>query len=393
MKKAQKIQVALVSILLSLWTQAEADPREIQFSSKCESASDLASISFVGDILVHEALYRAVVSGSKNFNQIWRRTDGLMGKAEFSVGNLEGPAAMGVDRHGRDHGDVGFIYDEVVYSGSNFSFNYHPRILSDLKTSGYDLLTLANNHALDRGSLGIDKTLAAARNLALPIVGVRDSVERNGEFYRIVAIKNLRVAFLGCTEMSNGNVDKKDQLLFCYKNPERILEIIRKVAARSDVDALIVLPHWGDEYNHTPDGSQKSYARRYLEAGATAVIGSHPHVLQPWEKYVTQDGRETLIAYSLGNFVAGQAGLARKTGVVVYLGLGQDSSGRTRIIGASYTPTYRDGYEVYPVLKSKDVLDHAGKFFGFSRRLEVGGELMPHLCRKDNHLAEGRTTE
>lgn len=380
----------IVFVLLCVALAKSASARDLNFSASCGSPSSVVTISFVGDILVHEALYRSVVDGTQSFRQIWRRTDSLIKKADFSVGNLEGPAALGVDARGRDRGDVGFIYDEVVYSGSNFSFNYHPRILRDLKDSGYDLLTVANNHSLDRTFLGIDKTLTAGEALSLPLVGVRHSSARNGDFHKILNIGDLRVAFLGCTEMTNGYVDQKDQILFCYKNPGRILGVIKDLAGRNDVDAIVVLPHWGQEYSHTPNTNQRSFARRYLEAGATAVIGSHPHVLQPWEKYVTQDGRETLIAYSLGNYVAGQAGLARKTGVVLYVGLGPNEKGQARIVGVGYTPTYREGVELYPVVNSRDVLDHAQGFFGASRRVPVMGDLISSLCRKNLNSENGK---
>ncbi|AHZ85334.1 Capsule biosynthesis protein CapA [Bdellovibrio bacteriovorus] len=375
----------LILLLFSFFfiqtSQALAAP-QVRFQTECQDGQERIGLSFVGDILVHEALYRAVVNGTQHFNQIWRRTDPLMTKAHFSVGNLEGPAALGVDKRGKDHGDVGFIYDEVVYSGSNFSFNYHPRILSDLYRSGYDLLTVANNHSLDRSWLGIDKTIRAARNVGIPTVGIRMSSERSGAFHHIASIGGFRVAFLGCTEMSNGHKDSKDQVLFCYKNPDKMVELIKNITSDSSVDALILLPHWGQEYKHSPDSRQKAFARRYLEAGVTAILGSHPHVLQPWEKYVTKDGRETLVAYSLGNFVAGQAGLARKTGLVVYLGLAR-TAGRVKIFGASYTPTYREGTEIYPVTKNQEVFDHVASMYGKERRLDAAGDLMSHLCLKN----------
>ncbi len=377
------VQLFLIITLLFMVQPSSASDRELSFKTPCESPQSVATLSFVGDVLVHEALYRSVVDGTKNFRQIWRRTDSLIQKADYSMANLEGPAALGIDTRGRDRGDVGFIYDEVVYSGSNFSFNYHPRILRDLRDSGYDLLTLANNHSLDRSFIGIDKTIKAGEALFFPMVGVRHTSDRNNDFYHIANIRDLRVAFLGCTEMTNGRPDHKDQILFCYKNPTRILGIIKELATRNDVDAVVVLPHWGQEYSHTPDSSQRSFARRYLEVGATAVIGSHPHVLQPWEKYVTQDGRETLIAYSLGNFVAGQAGLARKTGVVLYMGIGTDEKGQARIVGVGYTPTYREGLELYPVTSRREVFDHAKTFFGALRRVPVTGDLISNLCQKN----------
>lgn len=356
--------------------------RDLVYKTTCADAEQNVVLSFVGDILVHGAIYNKVVEQSQDFSQVWRRTNGLIQKADFSVGNLEGPTAMGIDRKGNDHGDIGFVHDGKVYSGSNFSFNFHPRILSDLKKSGYDLLTVANNHTLDRRSIGVDKTVQAARAAGMPIVGVRHSHERNADFHQIVDIKGLRIAYLGCTEATNGHEDTKDQLLFCYKNEDRILGIIRDLANRSDVDAVMVMPHWGREYKHAPHSSQQKYARLFLEAGATAVVGSHPHVLQPWEKYTTKDGRETIIAYSLGNFVAWQSGIERKASVVLYLGL-KKQSGKAQISGVAYAPTIRDGFEVYSVGNERsDVIRHVRQFFGEKSRISPQDDVLKAICKK-----------
>lgn len=385
MKTSNNLKI--ISALLISWFLLPAvswadSSRDISFSSTCDQSGQNAVLSFVGDILVHGAIYNKVVEQSKDFSQVWRRTNSLIQKADFSAGNLEGPTAMGVDRKGVDHGEIGFVHDGKIFSGSNFSFNFHPRILGDLKKSGYDLLTMANNHTLDRRSLGVDKTIQAARAAGMPFVGIRHSQERNADFHYIADVKGLRIAYLGCTEATNGHEDTKDQLLFCYKDEGRILSIIRDLASRSDVDAVIVMPHWGREYKHVPHSSQQKYARLYLEAGATAVVGSHPHVLQPWEKYTTKDGRETLIAYSLGNFVAGQAGIERKASAVLYIGLKRQSGGG-HITGVAYAPTIRDGFEVYPVGNERsDVIRHVRQFFGDKARITPQDEVLRTICRK-----------
>lgn len=358
--------------------------QQLRYSEVCSSSEPLVTLSFVGDILVHKILYQSVVNSSQKFSSIWEKTDGLIRKADLSIANLEGPAALGIDKNGRDRGDVGFIYDDDVYSGTNFRFNYHPRILNNLQTSGYDLISFSNNHTLDRGSIGVDRTLEAAKKINLPMVGARHSQERNAGFHSIHTVKGLRLAFLACTEMTNGRADSKEQLLLCYKQGDQVVKIIRELAKRNDIDGVIVMPHWGVEYQHQPSSQQKSYARKFLEAGAFAIVGSHPHVLQPWEKYITSDGRETVIMYSLGNFVAGQKDVSRKTGVVTYLGLGKGTGGKARIVGVGYTPTYREGAVVSPV-GSKDssaVLKHAAQFFGTSQRIEPQGLLRPTLCSK-----------
>ncbi|WP_413289704.1 CapA family protein [Bdellovibrio sp. HCB337] len=363
----------------TLW----AAPRDLSFNASCNQGQDVATISFVGDILVHRAIYESVVNGSKRFASTWQKTIPYFQKADFSVGNLEGPAALGIDAKGKDHGDIGFVYDGVVYSGTNFVFNYHPQILPELLQSGFDLLTLANNHSLDRRSIGIDRTLQAAAHYGIPTVGTRKSNDPKGDFYEIKNIQNIRVAFIGCTEMTNGMPDKYNQVLWCYKQADKIVEMIKDLSRRSDVDAIAVLPHWGDEYENGPDRDQKSYARKFLEAGATAVIGSHPHVLQPWEKYTTQDGRETLIAYSLGNFLAGQPSLEKQTGAIVYLGLSKEGQGKAKIFGVGYTPTYRDGNEIFPIEKNGNasVLAHAAGHFGTIGRLDLQTMLSQKFCK------------
>ncbi len=365
---------------------AFAEERDLTFKTPCRPENDLAVISFVGDVLIHQALYETVVNETKHFSQLWIKTGPLFKKADFSVGNLEGPAALGIDSGGKNHGDIGFVYDDFVYSGTNFSFNYHPRILSDLLNSGFDLMTFANNHSLDRLAIGIDKTLEASKSVGIPLVGVRMSSTPDAPFYKIASINNIKTAFIGCTEMTNGNNDSKNQILHCYNNANRILGLIKTLHDRNDVDAVIVYAHWGSEYSQSPENSQREFGRKYIEYGATAVIGSHPHVLQPWEKVVTKDGREGLILYSLGNFVAGQAGIARRTGPVAYLGLSKDKSKNEKasIFGVGYTPTLRTGALISPVEKkdSPEVTAYVTKMYGTKAFIGPVEDLKSVMCGK-----------
>ncbi|MEK2688901.1 CapA family protein [Bdellovibrio sp. GT3] len=373
-----KSLAVMLGILPSVtWAQGQ----DLNFSGRCQENSPFAAISFVGDVLIHKMLYLNVVSESKDFSQIWRSINPLFAKAHFSIANLEGPAAMGIDAQGRDWGDVGFIYDDRVYSGTNMVFNYHPRILENLRNSGIDLLTLANNHSLDRGAIGIDKTVNAARSYGIPTVGVRHSQERNGAYYKTVSIRGINVAFVGCTESTNGRSDSKSQVLNCFK-PEAE-SLVRELAGRSDVDAVIVYPHWGEEYKQSPNSKQVAGAKRFLDAGAVAVVGSHPHVLQPWDKYVTKDGRETFIVYSLGNFVAGQKDVERRASAVMYLGLAKNDQGKAQITGVAYTPTVRNGVKIYPMGSGGDraVLNYLNKHYGTQRMLDINESLGLKLCR------------
>jgi hypothetical protein len=366
------------SFCQNLWAQ-----QDLSFKPSCHQGEDIATLSFIGDILVHKEIYLSVVNGPKRFASSWQKTIPYFNKADFSVGNLEGPAALGIDSRGKDHGDIGFVYDGKVYSGTNFVFNYHPQILPELLQSGFDLITVANNHSLDRHGIGIDRTLQAATHYGLPTIGTRLSNQPKESFHKIMTIKNMKVAFIGCTELINGFQDKYSQVLFCYKDADKIVSLIQELAKKTDVDAIVVFPHWGDEYQPKPDGDQKNYARKFLEAGATAVVGSHPHVLQPWEKYVTKDGRETLVAYSLGNFISGQSGLEPKTSAIIYVGLSKEGNGKAKIFGVGYTSLYRDGVEVVPVESNGDpvVLAHTAKSFGTLNRLDFKTVLSEKFCK------------
>src|SRR6476619_5233573 len=112
---------------------------------------------------------------------------------------------------------------------------------------------------------------------------------------------------------TNGVPDRAHQVLLCYAQKAEILSIVRDLSTRPDVHAVFVVPHWGIEYADKADRRQRTLASALVEAGATAVIGTHPHVMQPLEKIVTKDGRESLVAYSLGNYLKGQVGLPRQS--------------------------------------------------------------------------------
>lgn len=393
---------------------AKETSRDLSFSGTC-SSGDSAVISFSGDVLPHHHIYQAIMP-ARSFSPLWRKTNGLIQKADFSVANLEGPAAMGINASGKDMGDVGWIYDaryyengpkdpdydkHVVYSGTNFLFNFHPQILKDLQNTGYDLLTLANNHSLDRKSIGIERTLEVARKIGLPTTGTRMRNEKlDTDLYNISVVNNLLVAFIGCTESTNGRLEEETahksgirhyQVLRCMGKTKSISAMITQVAP--SVDAVVVLPHWGDEYQEEEHPRQRAYAQEWIKAGALAVIGSHPHVLQPWEKFIVTDEnknplREGVIMYSLGNFVAGQGkpdgkrtSETKKTGVVAYLGITKNGS-KTEISAVGYTPTYRTNAEIAPLEKMNSTISSIViPKFGTKNFIAPKAPLGPRFCR------------
>ena len=284
----------------------------------------MITVAGVGDVLLHDSVQRFAAFRPGGFANLFNPVADLIKAADVSFANLEGPAAEGISKTGRKVKTGARRYDGRVYSGYPM-FNYHPSVVGDLKAAGFDVLLTANNHTLDRYAAGADKTIDAITRAGVAFTGTRKKGDRTSPWHAITPVTQGRrtwnIAWLGCTYGTNGIPDRHGQVLHCYKHRAEVLKTIAALAKRRDIHAIMFVPHWGPEYRHAPDANQRLLARQVLEAGATAVIGSHPHVMQPIEKYVTRDKRETLIAYSLGNFVSNQIGLARRASAILLLGL------------------------------------------------------------------------
>ena len=328
--------------------------------NECPRLSRGIRVSAVGDILVHEVLFRAALKEKSRFRALWSNLTPTLKDADLTVGNLEGPVAPGVAGGGKAVADVGLVYDGTVYSGSNFLFNYHPALLEDLVFSGFGLVTTANNHALDRGSLGVDRTIEQLTQAHLPFIGTRahDSKSLRGE---VLSVGSYRLGVIACTEMINGFSDRFDQVLKCG-SPE-IVGLIDNLKQRSD--AVLVFPHWGNEYEPRPDAAQKSWARKWIEAGAAAVIGNHPHVLQTVEWITRSNGSRGLVIYSLGNFVAAQGAMEKKVSAVVHLDFLPSSTG-LELAQFSYLPLHRPAGSLAITLLNRDSVElrHAREQLG-----------------------------
>lgn len=299
----------------------------------CPRDPQNARVSFVGDILVHKVLFQYATSQPERFKILWKELIPTMKAADFMVGNLEGPVAPKLQAGGSEvENDPGFKHDGTVYSGTNFVFNYHPYVIDDLLASGFDMVTTANNHTMDRSSAGVLKTIAQLQAKGLAFVGTTTK-DQSISFLRSATVKGVRLGFIACTEMLNGFSDPNKLVLNC-KSP-KLIELVKESRAKNH--ATVVLPHWGDEYQGRPNAQQRRWAYSWIDAGATAVVGSHPHVLQTVEWRDSKRTDSGLIIYSLGNFVAAQKDVARRASAIAHLDF--DSNGKLK--GFSHTPIAR----------------------------------------------------
>ena len=308
----------------------------LTFAAAC-APGERITLAAVGDVLLHGPLQQQAYADSEGFRSLWQEALPLLANADITYANLEGTTAAGVDRAGRSVPDPGKVLGSVYTSYPQF--NYHPSLVDDLLASGVDVVSTANNHSMDRHSLGVDRTIDALEAAGMAFTGSRRRGESRSWAVR-TNVRGVRLSFIACTYGTNGIRDPHDQVFLCFQQRSELLSLVSAEAERADVDAVIVTPHWGDEYHATPNRGQVELAHDLLEAGALAVIGSHPHVLQPWEKYVTSDGREGFVIYSLGNFVSNQQTLPKQSTLLLYLGLTKDADGIVRIHGARYVPMY-----------------------------------------------------
>lgn len=322
----------IVGVLLAVAAAAQADPLP-----PCLPGATL-TLSAVGDVLIHRELQAQAWTEEQRFAGLWAPTRGLIARADLAYANLEGPLAPGLDAQWRPAPDPGEAYDGVVYSGYR-RFNYHPRLALDLRASGFDIVSTANNHALDRGPRGVELTIDALETAQLPFVGTRRG--ESGPWVTETAVGPWRVAWIACAAWLNRNRDDAGQVLECHVPAERarLLADIRRLRARADVHFIVFTPHWGGEYRPEPRQKQIDLAREAVAAGVDLVVGNHPHVLQPWIEEES-GGRRAWVLYSLGNFVSHQQKPARRATAMAFVGLTPDAGGRLRIGGLGYVPLH-----------------------------------------------------
>lgn len=269
-------------------------------------ATNSFTLSAVGDILLHGRVYGGLKkkSGYDFMNQLIN-IEPLVGKTDITIGNLESIIA------GNDIGLSSFP-----------RFNGPKEIGYTLKELGFDLVTLANNHVLDRGAEGLIKSIANLKEIGLEYDGAFDS-EEDQKRLRIKKINGLNVCFLSYTNSTNGIKIPEDKPYLVnslkQKSLLRLTKDIREIKNQKLADVVILSLHFGSEYHLYPTSRQKEMCASLADAGADVIIGHHPHVLQPPEWIETSRGNKTFVAYSLGNFFSGQNGLYRQIGAVLSL--------------------------------------------------------------------------
>ncbi|MEO0676017.1 MAG: CapA family protein [Pseudomonadota bacterium] len=316
------------------------------------------SIAAAGDVLLHSGLQRRAYGHADGFRVLWSAAEPFFHAADIAYVNLEGPVARGMTRGLSERADPGPVFDNVVHTSYPL-FNYHERLIGDLLASGIDIVSTANNHSLDRGARGADLTIEALEAADLAYTGtVRAESARR--FLHIMPTAMGNLAWLACSYSTNGVPDRAGQVLGCYSDREELLSTVSRTSARPDIAAVIVTPHWGWEYTASPNAQQRALAADLARAGATVIMGTHPHVVQPWAYLDGAGAQQSVVAYSTGNFVSGQSQLPRRTGALFWIelcraepssDLGHDLLSRLAVARTGWAPFYMASTPVGPELQ------------------------------------------
>lgn len=200
--------------------------------------------------------------------------------------------------------DVFMLNNEFAYStrGSeilekSYTFRAHPKRVDILKEMGVDIVSLANNHALDFGQEALLDTFTTLDEAGIDYVGAGINMDRaKAPIYRTIG--DTTIAYVAASHviyaMDWYATDERPGMIGTY-DPTLFLSSIEE--AKKNSDFVVVYVHWGKERTHDPVDYQKNLAKKYIDAGADAVIGCHPHVMQGIEFY-----KGKTIAYSLGNY-------------------------------------------------------------------------------------------
>lgn len=240
-----------------------------------------ATLLFVGDIM----LSRSVGEKTKNSGD-WRypflKIGETLKNAGFTFGNLEGP-----------------ISDRGKGNGGEMSFRADPRMFEGLTYSGFDMVTVANNHIWDYGKEAFLDTLSRLKEAGINYVGGGNNFE---DAHKAV-VKNIngsKIAFLGYTNLlpSNSGSLTSEPASDLLEENQMKQDII---SAKKTADLVVVNFHWGEEYKTQHNKFQEKFAKLAIDSGASLVVGHHPHVIQEVEQY-----KNAYIAYSLGNFIFDQ---------------------------------------------------------------------------------------
>lgn len=337
-----EVFLLMVSSIFNSYYPLSDYQEEEELPVKVEEPKEIvekASLFMVGDSLIHSAVYG----------------DADLGNGTYDFSPMISEFSSIISNY-----DLAFYNQETILGGTSLGLSSYPTFNSPYEVGdaftniGFNLVSLANNHTLDRGKQAIINSKNYWNSKGnVYTAGSYSSLEERNQI-KVKEINGIRYAFFAYTESTNGIPipNGEDYLVNMYSNEKAYQDII---SVRDQVDIIIVSMHWGEEYSFEVSSRQREIASYLSSLGVQLIIGHHPHVVEPIE-YVN----DTLVIYSLGNFLSAQRGIDKLTGLMVSLDIVKTTVNSVSTItlenikaGLTYTHSeyvngYRTNFKVYP---------------------------------------------
>ncbi|QSO52742.1 CapA family protein [Alicyclobacillus curvatus] len=293
-------------------------------------------IAAVGDVLMwRRQIASAKQEGGRSyaFDPMFREVAPYLRGADLTIGNLE----------------TTFSGREPAYQKRNQKtgwpmFNCPDELAGALRRAGFNVLTTANNHCMDRGIRGLKRTLGVLDRHGLRHTGTYRSRSESAKLL-VANVKGVRVGVLAYTYGTNNIPVPRDSAWAVNRIwPTKIENDIARMKKHADL--VIVVLHFGQEFHRFPNDKQKSLVKRLFYHGADVVLGVHPHVLQPMSLRSVRErsGRvaKKFVIYSLGNFISDRmlGNIHSDSGVIVNLTVTKDDKGVTSVQAVRTIPTW-----------------------------------------------------
>ena len=303
--------VAIISMFVVAFTplyfmQSEGlcqEPPGVKLPPRC------VRIVVAGDLMQHTPQLTAArqADGSYDFTESFRFVADYFRNADLAVVNLETTLSA-----------------EGNYSGYP-CFCSPAKVADAMVDMGVDVALLANNHCLDRGAVGVRRTADILDSCAIERMGVfRDSVDFHRNNIKYLERGGVCIAMLNYTYGTNGIPTPKGVVVNHLDSALVVRDLAR--IDRSKADCVVAFVHWGNEYERKPNRDQRKMAELMKSNGVDIIIGSHPHVVQPYEQ--DKDGK--IVVYSLGNFVSNQRKRYTDGGLMVLIDIEENTQGELK---------------------------------------------------------------
>ena len=328
---------------------------------------DSLRIKMVGDDLIHNSIYFAAKTDTGyDFDMMFENVKKDIEEADIAIINQETILVSNPNRY-----------------SSYPTFGSPMQVGDAIVKAGFDVVAHATNHTMDKGTSGIEDTLNFWRTNYpdISVLGIHENKEESDICY--LEKNNIKIAFINYTYGLNGiEIPKgKEYMVDVLGNDEKLIEILTEAKENSDI--VIPILHIGTEYVYTPTNYHKKYVNLCIDNGATVVLCAHPHVLEPVEVVVTEEGNKGLVYYSLGNFISNQKQIPTLLGGMADFIIERNDEGNVEVKKYDLIPLvthYTDNY--YTTYKLSDYTNELAKEHKISRTSNFSVEKLWELYHK-----------